>query len=415
MATLAAQVSATGISAPDYADIYAQLQSLYWQIYGTDADLDPDSQDGQLIAVFAQAIYDTNMLAVAVFQAYSPTYAQGAGLSSVVKINGIRRDVATASTVPVTLTGTYGTPVVGALIGDSLNLNTQWSIPNVTIGEGGTVDTTATSTADGAVTAGAGTLTEILTPIAGWQEVTNTAAATVGAPVETDAALRQRQSRSTALPAQTPLESIYANVADVVGVERLKVYENDTDVTDALGIPSHSICAVVEGGVAQDICAAIAAKKSPGTGTYGTTTVIVIDQNGVPDTIDYFVLQDVPVTVSVVVEPLAGWVTSTEALIQQAVAGWLNSLDIGVVDYLNKLWAPANLNGDVTLAAVNAYLTAQGQTPVTQPQLDALSATYNVTAITQGVTGAALVAADVPIAFNQAAQGMAASVNVAAA
>ena len=77
MATLAAQISSTGISAPDYADIFAELQSMYWQIYGTDADLDPDSQDGQLLAIFAQAIYDCNMLAVTVYNAFSPATAQG--------------------------------------------------------------------------------------------------------------------------------------------------------------------------------------------------------------------------------------------------------------------------------------------------------------------------------------------------
>ena len=403
MATLAAQISSIGISAPDYADIFAELQSMYWQIYGTDADLDPDSQDGQLLAIFAQAIYDCNMLAVTVYNAFSPATAQGAGLSSVVKINGIRRDVATASTAPVTLTGTYGTPIVGALIGDDLNLGTQWSIPNVVIGEGGTVDTTATCVTPGAVTAGEGTLTEILTPIAGWQGATNTSAATAGFPVEVDAALRQRQSKSVSRPALTPLESIFANVAGVLGVERLQIYENDTDSTNGLGIPSHSICVVAQGGTVIDICTAIAAVKNPGTGTYGSTSEVIFDQNGVPNTIHFDVLDEVSITVNVTLTPLTGWVSTTEVLIRQAIAGWLNQLGIGVVDYLGRLWAQANLSGDVALDSINVYLAAQSQAPMTQPQLDALAATYNVTAITQCVTGGALAAADVNILFNQAA------------
>ena len=413
--TLAAQISSTGISAPDYVDIYAELKSAFWQIYGTDADLDSDSQDGQMLAIFAQAIYDCNMLAVAVYNAYSPASAQGAGLSSVVKINGIRRDVATASTAPVTLTGVYGTPVVGGMVGDDLNLGTQWSIPNVVIGEGGTVDTTATCVTPGAVAAGEDTLTEILTPIAGWQGVTNTGAATTGFPVEIDAALRQRQSESVSLPALTPLESIYANVADVVGVERLKPYENDTDVTDGNGIPSHSICVVAQGGTALDICTAIANTKNPGTGTYGSTSEIIIDSNGVPNTIRFYVLDEISIEVDVSLTPLAGWVTTTETLIQQAVAGWLNGLGIGVDDYLGRLWAQANLSGDSALNSVNAYLAMQGEVPVTQPQLDALAATYNVTSITQCVVGGELEAADVDILFNEAASCLPANVAVTVA
>ncbi len=402
MATLAAQITSTGISAPDYSDIFAQLQSAYWSIYGTDADLDADSQDGQWIGIVAQAIYDCNQTAIAVYNAYSPTYAQGVGLSSVVKINGIRRDVATNSTAPVTLTGTYGTPITAALIGDDLNLGTQWSVPSVVIGEGGTVETTATSTTAGAVTAAEGTLTEILTPIYGWSGVTNTSDATVGVPVEVDAALRQRQTKSVSLPAQTPLESIYGNVADVTGVERLAVYENDTDSTDDNGIPPHSICVVAGGGLADEIADAIAAKKNPGTGTYGTTPVLVIDKNGVPDTINFYILDEVSITVVVAVTPLTGWVVGTEALISESVAQFLNDLDIGVTDYLNRLFAPANLSGDAATAA----------TGMTQAQLDVLSATYTVAAITQCVTGGAPAAADVVVLFNQAAQGAAARVTV---
>lgn len=402
MATLAAQITSTGISAPSYADIYAQLQNMYYQIYGSDCDLDSDSQDGQMIAIFAQGIHDCNQTAIAVYNAYSPNFAQGAGLSSVVKINGIRRDVPTASMAPITITGTVGTPIVGVLIGDDLGLGTQWLVPNCVIGDDGTVSVVATCTTPGAVAAAEGTLTEILNPIFGWQEVTNTDAATLGDPAETDSALRQRQTQSTSLPAQTPLEAIYANVAEVAGVQRLQIYENDTDSTNGLGIPSHSVCVVAQGGDPVAICAAIAAVKNPGTGTYGTTSEVIIDENGVPDTIHFFVLAEIGITVDITIEPLAGWVTGTGVLIQQSVAQFLNDLDIGVIDYVNRLWAPANLSGDVATTA----------TGMTQAQLDALSVTYNITSLTQAATPAMPTYADVAILFNQAASGSVGAVNI---
>jgi uncharacterized phage protein gp47/JayE len=59
---------------------------------------------------------------------------------------------------------------------------------------------TATCANSGAVAALAGTITTINTPTRGWTSVTNPAAATVGAPAETDAELRIRQGQSVALP-----------------------------------------------------------------------------------------------------------------------------------------------------------------------------------------------------------------------
>ncbi len=55
MATLAPQITAAGITSPDYSDILAELQDGYYSIYGSDAVLTSDSQDGQLLAIFAQA------------------------------------------------------------------------------------------------------------------------------------------------------------------------------------------------------------------------------------------------------------------------------------------------------------------------------------------------------------------------
>jgi uncharacterized phage protein gp47/JayE len=393
MATLSAQITPTGITAPDYSDIYAQLQNAFYQIYGSDSNLEPDSQDGQWIAILASAIYDNNMLAVAVYNAYSPTTAQGAGLSSVVKINGIRRKVPTDSTAVVSCGGVYGTVVVGGLVGDNLNLGTQWALDTFTIPIGGTIDVATTCTTEGAVSAAPGTLTNILTPTLGWQSATNADSATLGAPVEDDAELRQRQSLSTSLPALTPLESIYAAIANVPGVGRLQVYQNDTDSTNGDGIPAHSISAVVEGGDPVAICTAIAATKSPGTGTYGSTSEVIIDSNGVPNTINFYVLEEIIITADITVQPLTGWVSSTTTPIATAVQAWLAGLGIGENDYLNRLFAPANLSGDTAT-------TALGQT---QSQLDALSTTYNVTSITQAIGSGAQEAADIAIAFNQAA------------
>ena len=115
------------------------------------------------------------------------------------------------------------------------------------------------------------------------QSLTTTEDAILGAPVESDALLRQRQTISTGLPAQTPLEAIIANVANLPGVTGFAGYQNDTGTTDGNGIPGHTIAIVVGGGDPLAICTAISEKKSPGTGTFGSTAIIVVDPTGIPN------------------------------------------------------------------------------------------------------------------------------------
>jgi hypothetical protein len=60
---LTATIDGTGISAPDYPSVLAQLQDLYRGIYGSDVYLEPDSQDGAFLALLALAISDVNSVA----------------------------------------------------------------------------------------------------------------------------------------------------------------------------------------------------------------------------------------------------------------------------------------------------------------------------------------------------------------
>ncbi len=122
-------ITAAGITSPDYSDILAELQDGYYSIYGSDAVLTSDSQDGQLLAIFAQAIYDAGQSVIAAYNSFSPANAQGAGLSSIVKINGISRKVPSNSQCVVTVIGQAGAQITNGVVGDNLNLGTQWALP----------------------------------------------------------------------------------------------------------------------------------------------------------------------------------------------------------------------------------------------------------------------------------------------
>jgi len=383
----AVTVSSAGVSAPTYAQILAYLKGQYQAIFGADVYLGNDSQDGQFLGIIAAAINDANAAAVAVYNSFSPATAQGNGLSSSVKINGLARQTATNSTVNLTIVGQAGTTIANGVAADT-NGN-LWNIPSPTvIPSGGSITVTATAQKVGAITAPVGTVTTISTPTYGWQSVTNASAASAGAPIETDAALRVRQGTSVALPSLTVLAGMVGAVQSLPGVVGVVPYENDTNATDTNGLPPHSIALVVLGGSAPSIAAAIMAKKTPGAYTYGTTSQVVTDSVGVPHTISYFVPTNFSISVAITMHALAGYTTAVAAEIQAAIAAYINALPIGRSVFITRLYLPAMLNGGTD------------------------SATYELVTLQACITGGSMGTTDIAIPFNGAAICLASNVSI---
>lgn len=363
--TTAPTLSATGISAPSYADVLAFLQSQFQAIYGADVYLDPDSQDGQFLGIVASAINDANAVAIQIYQSMSPATSQGAALSNNVKLNGIERDPSTFSTVDLLLVGQNGTTITNGIAQDTSS-GAQWALPSpIVIPPSGQITVTATCTQIGAISAPADSVTVIKTPTLGWQTVTNAADATPGAPVESDADLRYRQTVSTAIPSLTVLDGIVGAVASLTGVDRLRAYENDTNATDGNGIPSHSISLVVDGGDATAIANAIATKKTPGAGTYGTTSVTVTDIYGRPIAIKFYRPTTQAITVAISLKALSGYSSSVGQAVQQAVSDYINGVDIGggssgAVEWADAITAANSVPNSNTFKLTSLALTGPG-------------------------------------------------------
>jgi hypothetical protein len=379
-------VSPTGIIAPTYAQIFAYLQSQYQAIFGADVYLGNDSQDGQLLGVFAQAISDANAACIAVYNSFSPATAQGAGLSSNVQINGLTRLVPSFSTVSLTLTGIANQVITnGQAVDTSGNI---WALPaSVNLGPTGTITAIATCTVAGAVSAAPGTIVNIQTAVYGWQTVNNIGAAALGAPVESDAALRIRQAASVSLPSVTVFEGIIAAIEQVAGVTRVRGIENNT--SSGLSVPGGSIPAnnldfIVEGGSTTNIFNAIFTKITPGIPTYnggGTNnnTITITDTNGSTRVLNFQTPTDATISIALTVHGLTGWSTPTEALIQQALLTYIEALPIGANISYFSLIAPAALPGTI------------------------LGNTFEITAMTVQKNALSPVTADIQLNYNEAA------------
>lgn len=344
LASLSATITPTGVSYPSYTDVLESLKASFKLIYGDDSYLEPDSQDGQLLAIFAKAIDDCNQAVVQAYNSFAPSRAVGEGLSSVVKINNMTRLVPTKSQVNVRIVGQAGTIISGGLVGD-LNGN-RWVLPaTVTIPVEGEITVTAEAEFTGALQAPIASVEQILTPTAGWQSVTNLSAATPGNPVETDAELRRRQQITPAINAYSLTEGLVASLRALPGVNYVKVYENDTGSTDANGMAAHSIGCVVRGGNATSIATTIFNKKSLGVKTEGTTTVNIVDISGASRPVRFYVPTDVAIKVSLTIEPRLGYVSTIGLAIKDALVKHVASLDVGEDVLISRLYAPALLFG----------------------------------------------------------------------
>jgi uncharacterized phage protein gp47/JayE len=375
---LAPVVSATGITAGTFAQWFAYFVSQYQAIYGSDAVLTNDSQDGQFIGVISKALADCGAGSIAVYNSFSPATAQGTGLSNNVQINGLKRLVPSNSTAPCTIVGGANQTVTN---GQAIDANQNiWLLPSpVTFPGSGSLNVTVTAQEAGAITAPTGAINAINTPVFGWQSITNTAAATPGAPVETDPALRVRQANSVSLPALTIFESIVANIENLVGVTRVKGYENNTSTANANGIPANTLYFLVEGGTQSAIFNAIFEKITPGIPTMGSITETITDANGSTRLLKFDLPTDATITTAITVLPRAGWSTVTIPLIQAALVNYYETLAI---------------SSNISYLGIPSIALLPGT-----PQFG----TFSLTALTIKKNALTPVSADIQLNFNEAA------------
>ena len=136
------------------------------------------------------------------------------------------------------------------------------------------------ATVTGPITVLPGKLNVIVTPISGWDAVTNFFDGIQGRARETDQELRLRRRSSLAVIGAASIPAIRSNllqnVQDVTGVI---IFENREPFVDAQGRPGHSFEAVVEGGADQEIAEEIWRVKPAGIQTFGNVTNFIIDSN----------------------------------------------------------------------------------------------------------------------------------------
>ena len=186
------------------------------------------------------------------------------------------------------------------------------------------------------------TITTIITPILGWDSVTNPQESSVGRYEETDEELRLRWRNTKFQFATNIVESLYSAVFSLEGVSNAVIYENDTDVVDGNGVLPHSFLTLVDGGLSSDVAAAIWRNRPTGIRSQGNTSVDIIDSFGYVRTINFSRPTEVQVYIEIDLETNNRFPEDGEQKIKEALISYINGLTINDDVVYSRLYTPIN-------------------------------------------------------------------------
>lgn len=381
-----AGLTSTGLQIKSYETIIEGIDTKLVQRFGTGIRL--TGVLGKLRAIVGEVAAELWELAEAVHSASNPDANTGASQEAIAAITGSLRDAAASSTVELTLTGTPTTVVptgsrasvtgtedeFETLEDATFATATAWAPTTVYVvgnirrnasriylcivggtsaGSGGPT-TTSSDITDGSVhwkylgegtgydqvdsasvdtgpiAALSGAIITIETPVAGWSSVINILDADLGHNLETDEDFRVKREEELFTAGSSPVDAIRAELQQLSGVISVTVLHNNTDVTDADGVPPHSVEALVRGGDDQAIFDALWKAVAGGIRTYGTTSGFANDSEGVAQVVQFTRPSEIAIYVDVVcTKDPASYPNDGDDQVSAAIVAWGDSLKTG--------------------------------------------------------------------------------------
>jgi uncharacterized phage protein gp47/JayE len=365
MAEVYNYITQTGVIVPDTGVIQDEVIEEYKQAFGTDLVTTPNTPQGLLIVsetAGRSAVANNN---ATLANQINPNVSGGVFLDAIGFLTGIERVANQPSTVTATLTGVSGTIIPqGSRASDSINNNLFQTNSTVTLVEG-TATVVMSSIVPGPVVADAGTLTQIVSNVPGWETVTNAEAAIPGQVTQADEPFREFRRVTLFAQGSQTAGAIIAQVRQVPGVTSLRFLENiypTTRVIEGVTMVSHSIYACVDGGTDLEVAEALQQKKAAGASYNNGASLTPIEQEvTVPFSGQVItVLFDRPdiiqigVSISViVVQP----VQDPTGAVQQAILDYANGLVNGLAGLVvGANVSPWELGGAVTTQHPGIYV-----------------------------------------------------------
>lgn len=282
----ALQFTNTGLVVPAESDIVNGVLADINAAFGGGLNTSSlETPQGQLASSIAAIVADKNAEIAYLTNAVDPQYADGRFQDAIARIYFLSRLPATATVVTCTVTGLPGTVIPAGALAQDTNGNQYASTGAVTIGASGNATAQFQCLTTGPIPCPAGTLTNIVQVIPGWDSITNPTDGVMGQNEESRTDFEIRRQNSVAANSAGGTGAIYAAVASVTGVLDAYVIDNPTNTAQTYGatnysIPPHCVYVAAVGGTDADIAKAIWSKKAVGCDTTGNTSVQVQDTNG---------------------------------------------------------------------------------------------------------------------------------------
>lgn len=275
-------VTPNGVITVDTVDIKSEFEEAYKGALGADLDLDASTPQGQMIINDTAAYVQMQQEIVNIANNYSVFYASGHALDVAGSRYGYYRKQGTSTVVVATVHGAAGTTIpAGSLASDGTN--EYAALDTVTLDAQGAANIQFQCTLPGNIECSAGALNTIVTPITGWDSVSNTYDGVPGYDTESDNIFRERITANMLQKrARSALGAIVDNIAAIPNVVSAVGRENVADSTatiDGIEMAPHSIYLAILGGDDKTIARVIAQQKTLGAATNGNTIVSYLDND----------------------------------------------------------------------------------------------------------------------------------------
>jgi len=325
-----------GLQIQEFSEIVADLESSINNLLGSDLDLSSNTIDGQFLGIFSKLNYDMQQFALLLNTSFDPDYAMGLSMDKILKLNGLRRQEPTKSTVDITLicNQTVTLPYDYKLKDTQSQI---WVIGEAVTLASGTHTITFKAELWGSIEAPANTITGFETIVLGVTSVNNATSATVGIDEETDEEIRIKRNSLLLRNSVSSLGGLKGKLLDIC--DYVEIYENKTNTIDSNSIPAHSIWVICEGGTITDIAKIIALEDGSGCGYKGTITQTynetVTRSNNETFVYTHTVKFDRPTITNIYIKLNVKKKTSSSVIDADLIKTYLESLNYGIGEDIN--------------------------------------------------------------------------------
>lgn len=295
-------LTSTGFQTPSTDELLTDIESAERAAIDPALDVSSDQPLGQLNGIMAQKLSDCWNALGAVYGAVDPNAAEGTQLDNICALTGTTRPGAKSTVVTETLVFNAATTLsAGAKMSVAGHADQVFALQTtVVVASAGSATGTFVALTPGPIDVQPGTLTNIVTPIAGWVSGTNPALGTLGNNAFTDTQLRILRQEEIAAAGSCNADATTGQLLKVAGILSATVYENATDVAQfvtssggtALVRVAHSFEAVIWDGPSPaadngDIAACLWKNKPTGISTDGFTSATTTDAGGTTQTLNF--------------------------------------------------------------------------------------------------------------------------------